>query len=78
MLVMGMLLMLANMSIEPIITIYVGQLVEAVARDNRLRPRHVGGGARQHPVGVAARPDSPTASGTGPFWSERWRPPRCC
>ncbi len=29
MLVMGLLLMLANMSIEPIITIYVGQLVEA-------------------------------------------------
>ena len=29
MLVMGLLLMLANMSIEPIITIYVGQLVDA-------------------------------------------------
>ncbi len=29
MLVMGLLLMLANMSIEPIITIYVGQIVEA-------------------------------------------------
>ena len=55
MLFTGMLLMFANMSIEPIITVYVAQLVEPP------RVTFVAGlimsadGAGQHPVGVAPR-----------------------
>ncbi len=67
MLATGLLLMVANMSIEPIITVYVAELVtDDQQGDAGSRCRDVGRGAGQHPLRFTASASSPTASDTGP------------
>ena len=60
----GLLLMVANMSIEPIITVYVAQFVPVVAGDVRGGAGHVGGGAGEH-ISASQLGGWRTASGIG-------------
>ncbi len=78
MLFTAMLLLLANMSIEPIITVYVGQFVPRGGRGVRCRAGDGRLGHRRHPGGTLAGPAGATGSGPGGWSSAAWRRAACC